>query len=155
MASLWREPAALTPRPWFAILLQMPSCGRGECLVSGVRTISGLGDNPSFLEGVLRYCRRAQTRWSWLIARPVDAALSNFFIDFTVASALPLLCGYWGADVVCRKPHCCAKSLNSLEVNCGPPSDQPECVGYSCTTEGCPKSRGQLCGCCPAFHPLV
>ena len=99
----------------------MPSCGQGECLVSGVRTISWLvTTRPSWK----RYCRRAWARWSWLIGRPVHAALSDFFIDFTVASTLPLLCGYWGADVACRKPHCFAKSLNCLDVNCGPPSDQ-------------------------------
>ena len=32
---------------------------------------------------------------------PVHAALINFFMDFTVASALPLLCGYKGEDVRC------------------------------------------------------
>ena len=98
------------------------AAGRVSCI--GRPNNFWAGDNPSFLEGVLQYCRRARARWFWLIARPVHAALSNFFIDFTVASALPLLCGYWGDDVACRKPHCLAKSLNSLEVNCGPPSDQ-------------------------------
>ena len=48
----------------------------------------------------------------------------SFFIDFTVASALPLLCGYSGEDVMCWNPQDMAKSLNALEVNCGPWSDQ-------------------------------
>ena len=32
------------------------------------------------------------------------------------------------------------------------PSIRPERVGYSCTAEGCSKSRDKLCGCCLAFH---
>ena len=47
-----------------------------------------------------------------------------FFIDFTVASILPLLCGYRGVDLMCVKPHCLAKSRNFFDVNCGPSSDQ-------------------------------
>ena len=59
-----------------------------------------------------------------LIDRPVHDALISFFIDLTVASALPLLCGYSGEYIVCRKPQVAAKSLNALDVNCGPWSDQ-------------------------------
>jgi len=35
----------------------------------------------------------------------------SFFIDFTVASTIPLLCGYVGEDVLCVEPHCVANSL--------------------------------------------
>ena len=59
-----------------------------------------------------------------LIDRPVHAALISFFIDLTVASALPLLWGCSGEDVTCRNPHDVAKSLNALDLNCGPWSDQ-------------------------------
>ena len=45
--------------------------------------------------------------------------------------------------MACWRPHCFAKSLNSLEVNCGPPS---------VLLYGIRMSRGQLCDCCPSFH---
>ena len=66
------------------------------------------GNSLSLLEGVLRYCSRAQARWFSSIACPFHAPQISFFINFTVASALPLLCGYRGDDVMCWKPHCCA-----------------------------------------------
>ncbi len=57
----------------------------------------------------------------------------NFFIDLTVASFLPLLWGYVGEDVMCRNPHCLAKSMNILDVNCGPAKRFLE----SCYESGC------------------
>ena len=45
----------------------------------------------------------------------------SFFIDLTVASAFPLLCGYIGDDVMCQNPE---NSWNNLDVNWGPWSDQ-------------------------------
>ena len=46
------------------------------------------------------------------------------FIDLTVASAFPLLCGYIGEEVLWRNPHSFENSWKSLDVNWGPWSDQ-------------------------------
>ena len=46
------------------------------------------------------------------------------FIDLTVASTFPLLCGYVGEEVMCWNPHSLEKSQNGLDVNWGPWSDQ-------------------------------
>ena len=48
----------------------------------------------------------------------------SFFIDFTAASALPLLCEYRGDDVQCDTPNSLRKFASLADVNCGPPSDQ-------------------------------
>ena len=48
------------------------------------------------------------------------AVLKLFFSVFTVLSASPLYCGWYGLVVVCRNIHDVEKVLNSSAVNCGP-----------------------------------
>ena len=59
----------------------------------------------------------------WSRDLPVQEAWMSFFIDFIVASALLLLDGLRGEETLCRKPQYLVESLNTLEINWGPPSD--------------------------------
>ena len=54
---------------------------------------------------------------------PVQDAEMSFFINFTVASTLPLFCGCWGEEIMCETPHVIRNSARCDDVNWGPPSD--------------------------------
>ena len=82
------------------------------------------GDRPSFHEGVFLYWSSAQASLSSSRHLPVHDALISVFMGFTVASALPLFWGYLGDNMIHWNPHCLVNSLNSLDMNCGPWSDQ-------------------------------
>ena len=76
-----------------ATLVQKIDGGREEYLVLGGQNNFCAGESPSFRQGVFLYWRSARESWSQLTEQPVQAAEISFFMDFTVASALPLLCG--------------------------------------------------------------
>ena len=80
---------------WWAGRVSCIGCPKSFCA----------GDNPSRREGVFLYCNRARTSFSAFMWFRAQAPSMIFFIDFTADSALPLLCGYVGDDVMCWNPH--------------------------------------------------
>ena len=94
--------------------------GLAGCLVLVVHTIFGLERVHLCVMGCFSIavvlgpnCSRLGTVHTMLIRW-------SFFMDFTIASAFPLLWGYLGDEVTCSKPHCFANFWKTWDVNCGP-----------------------------------
>lgn len=68
------------------------------------------GERPPLRDGVFRYCSSARVSLFSSRCLPCHADRIIIFMDFTVASAFPLLWGYLGDEVTCSKPHCLAHS---------------------------------------------
>jgi len=82
------------------------------------------GDRPSFHECVFLYWSSAWVSLSSSRHLPVYDALVSFFHEFYSVFHFTVALGQLGDDVICWKSHCFVNSLNSLDVNCGPWSDQ-------------------------------
>ena len=73
---------------------------------------------------MFRYWSKAQVSCRSSRVSHVHDACMILFMDLTVASAFPLLCGYIGDEVMCRNPQLFENCWKSLDVNWGPLSDQ-------------------------------
>ncbi len=100
---------------FFIWLLPFWGCLRaGDWSCTGCPNNFCAGESPSLLQEVFRYWSSARNCWFQLIPRPVQAADISFFIDLTVASALPLLCEYRGEEILCDTPNGWRNLLNEM-----------------------------------------